>query len=152
MVSLGHTVLLMLSCFHPRILCSYSFQKWSRNQTLMAAALSGRCERTHHPHHLALAERNDGTTCCIPWHHSGNSYIQANILQPGVAEDVPVHGRGVGTRRSLRSLPTQTILWFYELCHAARQCHRPLWPFLSLQVKLPPHFVCCLLRVSSHGI
>jgi len=33
---------------------------------------------------------------------------------PGLVEDVPTHGRGVGTRRSLRSLPTQTILWFYD--------------------------------------
>jgi len=30
--------------------------------------------------------------------------------QPGLVEGVIVHGRGVGTRRSLRSLPTQTIL------------------------------------------
>jgi len=32
--------------------------------------------------------------------------------QPGVVESVLAHGRGVGTRWSLRSLPTQTILWF----------------------------------------
>jgi len=30
--------------------------------------------------------------------------------QPGLVEDVPAHGRGVGTRWSLRSLPTLTIL------------------------------------------
>jgi len=30
--------------------------------------------------------------------------------QPGLVEDVPAHGRGIGTRWSLRSLPTQTIL------------------------------------------
>ena len=29
-------------------------------------------------------------------------------------EDVPAHGRGAGTRWSLRSLPTQTILWFSD--------------------------------------
>jgi len=34
--------------------------------------------------------------------------------QPGLVEDVPAHGRGVGTRWSLRSLPTLTILWFYD--------------------------------------
>ena len=33
--------------------------------------------------------------------------------QPGLVEDVPAHGRGVGTRWSLRSLPTWTVLWFY---------------------------------------
>jgi len=32
---------------------------------------------------------------------------------PGLVEDVPAHGRGVGTRWSLRSLPTLTILWFH---------------------------------------
>ena len=31
-------------------------------------------------------------------------------------EDVPAHGRGVGTWWSIRSLPTQTILWFYQSC------------------------------------
>ncbi|GAB0188788.1 hypothetical protein GRJ2_001344100 [Grus japonensis] len=30
--------------------------------------------------------------------------------QPGLVEGVPAHGRGVGTRWSLRSLPTQTFL------------------------------------------
>jgi len=29
-----------------------------------------------------------------------------------LVEDVPAHGRGVGTRWSLRSLPTLTILWY----------------------------------------
>jgi len=38
--------------------------------------------------------------------------------QPGLVEDVPAHGREVGTRWSLRSLPTQTILLFdvYSKC------------------------------------
>jgi len=35
--------------------------------------------------------------------------------QPGLVEDVPAHGRGVGTRWSLRSLPTLTGLWFYDI-------------------------------------
>jgi len=30
--------------------------------------------------------------------------------QSGLVEGVPVHGRGVGTRCFIRSLPTQTIL------------------------------------------
>jgi len=34
--------------------------------------------------------------------------------QPGLVGDVPAHGRGVGTRQSLRSIPTLTILLFYE--------------------------------------
>jgi len=36
------------------------------------------------------------------------------IEQPGLVEGVPAHGRGVGTRRSVRSLPTQTILLFCD--------------------------------------
>ena len=36
------------------------------------------------------------------------------LLQPSLVEDVPAHGRGGGTRWSLRSLPTLTILWFYD--------------------------------------
>ena len=35
--------------------------------------------------------------------------------QPGLVENVPAHGRGAGSRWSLTSLPTQTILWFYEI-------------------------------------
>ena len=33
--------------------------------------------------------------------------------QPGLVEGVHAHGRGVGTRWSLRSLPTQTVLWYF---------------------------------------
>jgi len=40
------------------------------------------------------------------------------MIFPGteVRQDVPADGRGAGTRWSLRSLPTQTILWFYDQC------------------------------------
>ena len=41
--------------------------------------------------------------------------------QPGLVEDVPAHGRGIGTRWFLRSLPTQTILWFYTHFKAERE-------------------------------
>ena len=41
--------------------------------------------------------------------------MPADGEQPGLVEDVPAHGRGLGTRWSLRSLPTQTILWFYSM-------------------------------------
>ena len=34
--------------------------------------------------------------------------------QPGLVEDVPTHGSGVGTRWSSMSLPTQTILWLCD--------------------------------------
>jgi len=35
-------------------------------------------------------------------------------LQLGLVEDDPADGRGVGTRWSLRSLATLTILWFLK--------------------------------------
>lgn len=35
--------------------------------------------------------------------------------QPDLVDGNPIHGRDVGTRWSLRILPTQGILWFYEL-------------------------------------
>jgi len=34
--------------------------------------------------------------------------------QPGLVEDVPAHCRGVGPDDLCRSLPTQSILWFYD--------------------------------------
>jgi len=35
---------------------------------------------------------------------------RSDVEQPGLVEWVPALGRGVGTRWSIRSLPTQTIL------------------------------------------
>lgn len=35
--------------------------------------------------------------------------------QPDLMGGIPVHVRGVGTIWSMRSLPTQVILWFYDL-------------------------------------
>jgi len=46
--------------------------------------------------------------------------------QPGLGEDVPAHGGGVGTRWSLRSLPTQTILWSLWVPSNSR-CSVILW-------------------------
>jgi len=43
--------------------------------------------------------------------------------QPGLVEGVPAHGRGVGTRWSLRSLTTLTILWFYNASFRARESY-----------------------------
>lgn len=34
--------------------------------------------------------------------------------KPALVENVPTHGRGVGTRSSLRFLSTQTMLWFCD--------------------------------------
>jgi len=40
------------------------------------------------------------------------SHVGWGFEQPGLVEDVPAWGRGVGTRWSLRLFPMQTILWF----------------------------------------
>jgi len=48
------------------------------------------------------------TLCPLPG--SAQGQVGWSSEQPGLGEDVPAHGRGVGTRRALRSLPTQTIL------------------------------------------
>lgn len=37
------------------------------------------------------------------------------LQQPGLVKSVPAHDRGFGTRCSLKSLPTQTILWFWYI-------------------------------------
>ena len=52
-----------------------------------------------------VAQRSCG--CPIPG--SVQSQVGWGFEQPDLAEGVRAHGRGVGTR-SLRSLPTQTIL------------------------------------------
>lgn len=55
----------------------------------------GRWERTHHPHHLALAKRDEGTTCCIPWDRSGRSYgcgtsVSHSTLVPQTSVAFPI--------------------------------------------------------------
>ena len=59
-------------------------------------------------------------TCCPeelwlppPWNCSTPRLEQQHLVA-----GVPAHGRGIGTRQSLRSFPTQTILWwwFYIWC------------------------------------
>ena len=53
-----------------------------------------------------VAQRRCGCPLC----GSVRGQVGWSSEQPGLVEDVPAHGRGVGTRQSLRSLPTQTIL------------------------------------------
>jgi len=53
-----------------------------------------------------VAQRSCG--CPLPGRVQGQ--VGWSSEQPGQVEDVPAHGRGVGTRWSLRSLPTFTIL------------------------------------------
>jgi len=51
-------------------------------------------------------------SCGCPLPGSVQGQVGQGFEQPGVVEGVSAHGRGVGTRWSLRSLPTQTILYF----------------------------------------
>ena len=53
-----------------------------------------------------------------PYGHSRPGWI-GGVEQWGLAEDVPGHGRVVGTRWSLRSFPNQTTLWFYKKLYIA---------------------------------
>ena len=57
-------------------------------------------------------------SCGCPLPGSVQGQAGWGFEQPGLVEGVPAHGRGVGTRGSVRSLPTQTnlwfILWFYD--------------------------------------
>ena len=73
-------------------------------------------------------------------------FITSVILQPGLVEDVPVHGRGVGTRWSLRSVPTQTILWFFCV-YLSFMCSNTdgqnLWVFLQQRLQMPRVNECC---------
>jgi len=48
--------------------------------------------------------------CGCPLPGSAQGQAGWSSEHPGLAGDVPAHGRGVGTRWSLRSLPTQRIL------------------------------------------
>jgi len=50
--------------------------------------------------------------CRIPGSVQG--LVGWGFERPVLVEDVPAHGRGAGTRRSIRSVPTQTVLWLYD--------------------------------------
>jgi len=50
------------------------------------------------------------SSCGCPFPGSVQGQVGWDFEQPGLVEGVHAHGRGVGTRWSLRSLPTQTIL------------------------------------------
>jgi len=53
-------------------------------------------------------------SCGCPLPGSVQGQVGWSSEHSGLVEDVPVHGRGVGTRWSSRSLPIQPILWFYD--------------------------------------
>jgi len=51
---------------------------------------------------------------CSAWSREGWIQIGWGFEQPGLLEGVPAHGSRLGTRRSLRTLPTQNMLWIYD--------------------------------------
>ena len=57
-----------------------------------------------------VAQRSCG--CPLPGSLQGQ--VGWGFEKPGLVEGVPAHGRRLGTRWSIRSLPTQSILWFYD--------------------------------------
>ena len=59
---------------------------------------------------MELSQRS----CECPIHGGVQGHVGWGSVQPDLGEVVPVHGREVGTGWSLKSLPTQTILWFYN--------------------------------------
>jgi len=60
---------------------------------------------------LNISREGDSSTCAIYCANTVKARMDGALsnVVPAV-EDVPAHGRGVGTRWSLRSLPTLTIL------------------------------------------
>lgn len=54
-----------------------------------------------------------------PWR--GQGQIEQGPGQSGLVGGVPAHGKEVGTRLSLRSLRSQTSLWF---CDFLRTCSK----------------------------
>lgn len=51
------------------------------------------------------------------WRHSGSHW--SGLQAPGLAVGVSVHGRWVGLDSLKGSLPSQTILWFYDIVSSA---------------------------------
>jgi len=49
-------------------------------------------------------------SCGCPLPGSVPGQVRQDFEQPGLVEGLPAHGRGAGTRSSIRSLPTQTSL------------------------------------------
>jgi len=71
-----------------------------------------RLHRTASRRVLNISREGDSRDAPVP-----SSFLQLSAglsEQPGEVEDVPARGRGFGTRWSSRSLPTLTILWFYD--------------------------------------
>ena len=69
------------------------------------------------PEHVALCLLWRFRCSAAKWSVQGQ--VGWGFEQPGLVEGVPAHGSGIGTRWSLRSLPTHTLLWFCDNSHSA---------------------------------
>lgn len=61
-------------------------------------------------------------SCGCPIPGSVQSQLGGGSKEPGWVEGVPLNNRGVGTRCSLKSPPTQVILWFYSSIILSKFC------------------------------
>lgn len=67
-------------------------------------------------HSLLWRQWHTGTGCSLKlwlphlWRHSRPGWMEP--WQPGPVKGIPAHGRGLGSKRSVTFLPSQTMLWF----------------------------------------
>ena len=96
-----------------------TFRKASKNKPwLTAYGLIARCAFPARAHR----QSRDGQQLSPPWHKENGRAALEGVgwklkVRPFLREMHQcdrAHGRGVGTRWSLRSLPTLTVLWFYD--------------------------------------
>ena len=85
-------------------------QNWGREEGKWSKKKKQKKQILYYETLAQLAQRNCG--CPLPGSVQGQA--RRGFEQPGLVEGVPAHGKGVGSRWSLRSLPTQTILWKTE--------------------------------------
>ena len=97
-------------------------------------------------------------SCGCPLPGSVQGQVGWGLEHPGLVEGVPAHGRGVGTRWSVRSLPTQTIQRFYEktwtLCHLwvpPLLAHRLKGRITEWEGRGPTHQRCGVRVRASHA-
>ena len=60
--------------------------------------------------------------------------------QPELVEGSPAHGRGIGTKRSLRSIPSQNILLFYDVINKVLSDQVAFEQLTNITVKMLSNF------------
>ena len=103
-------------------ICKTRDKNWESTQRSLLGAGAYTCFLSCRRHHLPFCNDSsmtlNGVTkgnsqrscgCPLPWSFQGQ--VGCSFERSGLVEAVPHHGTGVGTRWSLTSLPSQTILW-----------------------------------------